>query len=207
MIIEPYEHKFRSLLIFGPPGAGKGTIGKMLANSGGEYHLSSGDIFRNLSPESPAGKVFHQYAGKGLLLPDEVVLEICKHYVAGLIATNRYDPKRQFLLLDGLPRTVRQAELFDDMIEVRKIIVLEIENYDILIRRLRRRALLEKRADDAVDIIRTRLESYEKQTAQVLAHYPQDLIHRFNGEQRPLEVLRDVLVELADALSENYQQP
>ncbi len=102
-LIPQYNELFRSVLIFGPPGSGKGTLGKFLSSAGNHFHLSSGDIFRGLSPESPAGKLYHHYAGKGLLLPDEVTIQIWHHYVNGLIATNRYFPSQQLLLLDGIP--------------------------------------------------------------------------------------------------------
>lgn len=201
-IIPQVEEKFQSVLIFGAPGSGKGTQGKFLSSAGNHYHLSSGDVFRGLSPESPAGKLYHKYAGKGQLLPDDVTIEIWHHYVMGLIATNKYFPSEQLLLLDGIPRTVKQAEILERYIEVKKIILLEIHNKDILVQRLKRRALIEKRHDDNDEgILRKRMEIYEKETFPVLAYYPDTLIARFNADQRPLEVLRDILISLSDLLS------
>lgn len=201
-IIPQVEEKFQSVLIFGAPGSGKGTQGKFLSSAGNHYHLSSGDVFRGLSPESPAGKLYHKYAGKGQLLPDDVTIEIWHHYVMGLIATNKYFPNEQLLLLDGIPRTVKQAEILERYIEVKKIILLEIHNKDILVQRLKRRALIEKRHDDNDEgILRKRMEIYEKETFPVLAYYPDKLIARFNADQRPLEVLRDILISLSDLLS------
>ena len=194
--------KFRSVLIFGPPGSGKGTQGKFLSSAGNHYHLSSGDVFRGLSPESPAGELYHRYAGKGELLPDDVTIEIWHHYVMGLIATNKYFPKEQLLLLDGIPRTAKQAEILDKYITVEKIILLEAKEKDVLVGRLKRRALIEKRLDDGdEEILRRRMEIYEQETAPLLAHYPEGCIARFNAEQRPLEVLRDILISLTDILS------
>ena len=201
-IISPMEGRLRAMLIFGPPGSGKGTQGKFLSSAGNHYHLSSGDVFRGLSPESPAGKLYHKYASQGHLLPDDVTIEIWHHFVMGLIATNRYFPKEQLLLLDGIPRTKRQAEILDQFIEVKKIILLDAPNKDILVKRLTRRALIEKRLDDKdEDILRNRMEVYEKETFPVLSHYSEELVAHFNAEQRPLEVLRDILIELSDLLS------
>lgn len=201
-MIPQIEEKFQSVLIFGPPGSGKGTQGKFLSSAGNHFHLSSGDTFRGLSPESPAGKLYHSYAGKGMLLPDDVTIEIWHHYVMGLIATNQYFPKEQLLLLDGIPRTVKQAEILDRYIEVKKIILLEVENSDVLVQRLKRRALIEKRQDDRDEaVLIKRMEIYENETFPVLNHYDEGLISRFNANQRPLEVLRDILVSLCELLS------
>ena len=196
------EERFESVLIFGPPGCGKGTQGKFLSSAGNHFHLSSGDVFRGLSPESPAGKLYHSYAGKGKLLPDGVTIEIWHHYVMGLIATNRYFPEEQLLLLDGIPRTAAQSEILDRYIVVKKVILLEAPGEDVLIERLKRRALIEKRHDDGDGkVLKMRMETYREETLPVLEHYGEEKIARFNAEQRPLEVLRDILVSLCDILS------
>jgi adenylate kinase len=197
----PHTEPFRSVLIFGPPGSGKGTLGKFLSIAGDHFHLSSGDIFRGLSPESPTGQVYYNYAGKGLLIPDEVTLQVWKNFVHGLIETNRYFPSKQLLLLDGIPRTLQQAKLLEKQIHVEAIIVLEMKNSEELVRRLHRRALIEKRHDDMdKEILRTRMEIYTRETVKVLEHYPASLIYRFNAEQKPLEVTRDVLSKVCDIL-------
>lgn len=201
-LIPLHTEPFRSVLILGPPASGKGTLGKFLSSAGNHFHLSSGDIFRGISPESPAGRLYHSYAGKGLLLPDEATIEIWHHYAHGLIATNRYFPSQQLLLLDGIPRTLRQAELVEAHVEVLAVIALEINDPKILLKRIERRALIEKRADDRdPEILKTRMEIFQKETAALLSYYPPALTYRFDAEQRPLEVLRDVLMRLSSLLS------
>jgi adenylate kinase len=198
VLIPSFSEPFRSVLLFGPPGAGKGTLGKFLSSAGNHFHLSSGDIFRGLSPESPPGKLYHNYAGKGLLLPDEATIQIWHIYVNGLIATNRYFPSKQLLLLDGIPRTIRQADLLERHIRVEKIIVLEVANTFELIKRIQRRGLIEKRTDDMDPaVLETRMEIYERDTIKLLKHYPKEILSRFNADQKPLEVLRDVLTGLS----------
>lgn len=205
-LISGKSRPYRSILLLGPPGSGKGTLGKLLSSAGNHFHLSSGDIFRGLSPESPAGKLYHSYAGKGHLLPDDVTLGIWHHFVEGLIATNRYFPHQQLLLLDGIPRTINQAELLENYIQIMHIIVLETKNVDILIKRMKRRALIERRADDMDEtVLETRMRVYAEDTHKLLEHYPSNLISRFNADQRPLEVLRDVLAKLSHLLSHSEE--
>jgi len=119
-----------------------------------------------------------------------------------LIATNRYFPKRQLLLLDGIPRTMGQTALLDAHLAVAHIIVLEMPNIESLVSRMQKRARIEGRADD-IDpaVLQTRMRVYETQTAELLSHYPSALISRFNADQKPAEVLRDVLVSLSQILA------
>ena len=201
-MITPSEGKFSSILLFGPPGSGKGTLGKFLTNSGKQFHLSSGDIFRGLASDSPAGKLFYSFASQGLLLPDEETIEIWKYYVQGLIATNRFFPRTQDLLLDGIPRTVKQVEMLKDYLVVRHIIVLEVENREELLQRMELRARIERRLDDtSVSILETRIELYHSELNEILNLYPPHLVTKIDGDQPRLEVLRDVLVRLSHVLS------
>lgn len=189
------DNKPKVVLLFGPPGAGKGTIGQMICAAGNHFHLSSGNIFRHLSPESENGKLFHEFASKGKLVPDEVTLQVWKSFTRGLIDTNRYFPEQQLLLLDGIPRTYKQATLLAEHVDVIHIIVLDITNEDTILKRISRRAQIEKRTDDAdYQIIKNRIEEYKNKTAEVLEYYNEEIIFHYNAENRPMEVLRDVLV-------------
>lgn len=201
-IIPEYNKKFRSILIFGAPGSGKGTMGRFLSAAGNHVHLSSGDIFRGLSPDSPAGQLFHSFASKGHLVPDHVTLTIWHNYVLGLIATNRYFPAQQYLLLDGIPRTLEQAKLLDQYIEPLHVIVLKIDDKQKLIARMKRRALIEGRHDDTDEnVLLTRFKVYEETTSKLLEHYPKEKITIINADQKPLDVLKDILNKLSGLLS------
>jgi adenylate kinase len=195
--------KPKAVLLFGPPGAGKGTIGSMICAAGNHYHLSSGQIFRGLPPESDSGEEFYKYASKGNLLPDKSTVDIWWRYTQGLINTNRFYPSQQLFLLDGLPRTVEQAKLISEYVDVIHVIVLQIHDEKEVFRRISRRAKIEKRLDDAdQDVITNRLKEYREKTRLVLDHYDPDIISYFNAEQTPMEVLRDVLVGCTHVLKQ-----
>ena len=197
----PATH-WNAYLIFGPPGCGKGTLCQFLKVADSLYHLSTGDIFRSLDAHSPQGKLFHSYADKGLLVPDEVTLGIWEDYVKALIRKDFYKPEKQFLLLDGIPRTLHQAQSLDRYVQVKGVIVLEMPDIQALVARLQNRAKLEGRKDDIDEkVIRERMRVYQEQTLAILEHYPSSIVHRFNSQQTKLEVLRDVLAVLASELS------
>jgi len=183
-----------AFLIFGAPGSGKGTVGAKLAMVTGIKHLSTGDMFRGLSPASENGKLFSSYAGVGKLVPDEVTIQIFSRYINGLIDTNKFDPEKDSFLLDGIPRTVAQANLIKSVVDVKHVFVLDIPDYSVIVERLLKRAKIEGRKDDADEgVIRARLNEYETKTAAVLGAYDSSMITKINGAQSPDEVFRDTL--------------
>lgn len=176
----------------------------MICAAGNHYHLSSGQIFRGLPPESENGKLFYEYAHSGKLVPDDITMQIWWRYTCGLIDTNRYYPGQQLLMLDGIPRTASQARMLNDYVNVLHIIVLELEDEQEILRRLRRRAQIEKRLDDGdITIIHQRMVEYHEKSKQVLACYEEEMISVFNSHQTPMEVLRDVLVGCTHVLKHN----
>jgi Adenylate kinase and related kinases len=192
------ETRYKALLMFGPPGAGKGTVGKNLSLVSNHVHVSSGDIFRGISPDSTFGKLQQEYLAKGNLVPDELTLEICKRYIDGLIATNRFYPEKQWLILDGLPRTLNQAKMLDEWLDVRAILSIQMPNEDRLFERLMKRAKIEGRQDDMKpEVLQNRMQVYHKSTKEVLSHYKKEIIHVVNGDQTQLAVFRDVATTLA----------
>jgi adenylate kinase len=186
--------KFRTILLFGAPGAGKGTQGKILGTIPNYFHCACGDVFRNLDRESEIGRICAGYTSRGELVPDDLTVRIWREFVEGSIRDGHFRPEQDTLVLDGIPRNPRQAEMLKDTIEVVAIIYLRSTNPDNLIQRLQSRALKEKRPDDAnVDVIRHRLKTYEKETRPVLNCYGKPLVHRINADQTPARVLFDIL--------------
>jgi len=198
--------RYKSILLFGAPGSGKGTQGKILGSIPGFYHSATGDIFRSLDLQSEMGAIFWEYAGKGKLVPDEVTIKLWKQYIKGMEMINQFHPNNEILVLDGIPRNIKQAEFLDDTIEVVKVIHLVCSDLTKMVERLRRRALRENRFDDASDeVIRRRLEIYERDTRPVLNYYPADRVVRVEATMSQIRVLSN-LVEFLVPLKEEHDQ-
>jgi adenylate kinase len=189
--------KYRTLLLFGAPGSGKGTIGKALGAIPGFVHCACGDVFRTLDLSSPLGRVFLEYSSKGLLVPDDTTIALWHESIQGLVATRRFAPDQDWLVLDGIPRDVNQARIMDSYIDVEQVFHLECSDWERMAQRLKRRALKQNRLDDASDdVIRRRWQVYEAETRPVLAHYPTEMIERVDALGTPIEVLHDILGRL-----------
>jgi adenylate kinase len=180
--------------MFGAPGAGKGTHGKILGAIPGFIHLSCGDVFRNLNAETPLGKVFVQYSSRGDLVPDELTVDLWRNYAHGLVTTGRFHPAQDILVLDGLPRNVHQAEMLKKFLNVVAVFYMCSANFENLVKRLQRRALKDNRLDDAnLEVIRARLKTYESETKPVLNFYGKNMVHRINSDGTPPETFFKVL--------------
>ncbi|MEC8306620.1 MAG: nucleoside monophosphate kinase [Chlamydiota bacterium] len=193
---------YPSLLFVGPPGAGKGTQGKFLDRVTPHYHLSSGEVLRNIDPASAYGELIHSCTREGRLVPDEITLAIAREHITSLIDEGTYDPHRQLLILDGLPRNLRQAQEMDSFVDCKGIILFEIEGKDTLIDRLTIRADHEWRDDDRREVIDHRLKLYHEDTLPLVAHYSHTPLHRINASQPPYDVLKDLLLSLSPTLQE-----
>ena len=195
--------RYRTILLFGAPGSGKGTQGKILGNIPGFHHSSSGDIFRTLDLQSDTGRKFWEYAGRGDLVPDEFTINLWKQYIKGMEYVNQFHPETELLVLDGIPRNRKQAELLKDTLDVVGIVYLRAEKAK-MIERLRRRALKENRFDDASDVvINRRMDVFEKETRPVLDQYPKHIIHRLDATMSQIRILHkivEILVPLKESL-------
>jgi adenylate kinase len=194
--------KYRAILLFGAPGSGKGTQGKMIGCIPGFLHSSTGDIFRSLDKQSEMGQIFLRYSTRGELVPDEFTVKLWKQHMQNLVAAGKFNPATDIVVMDGIPRNVRQAELLSDTIDVVKIICLETSNLDQFVQRLKLRATKENRPDDADEqVIRNRMDVYRRETQPVLDFYPADRVARVEADQTIVRVLGDVvkvLVPLTD---------
>ncbi|HOG69152.1 MAG TPA: nucleoside monophosphate kinase [Fibrobacteraceae bacterium] len=186
--------KIPAVLIFGPPGSGKGTVGAKLAATTSLKHLSTGDIFRGIAPSSENGKLIASYSSAGKLVPDTATAQIFERFIKGLIDTNKLNPDKDMLLLDGIPRTPDQVDLIKDIVDVKHVFVLEIKDDATIVARLLNRAKIEGRKDDADEsIIKNRLVEYREKTAAVLSKYDEKIVTRIVGDNSPDEVFCDTL--------------
>lgn len=189
--------KYRTILLFGAPGAGKGTQGKILGTIPNFYHCACGDVFRSLSATDPLGRIFIEYSSRGQLVPDEPTIELWRQFIRNCEKSGRFNPEQDTLVLDGIPRNKRQAEMLSDTLDVKAVFYLHCTNFDAMVERLQRRALKENRLDDAnLQVIRDRLKVYDKETKPVLNFYGKKLVHRIDSTQTPVKVLLDVLMRI-----------
>ena len=186
--------RYPSILLFGPPGVGKGTQGQILGSVPGFFHLATGDMFRSLDKESEIGMEFTRYSSQGLLVPDSLTVRLWRQHVEQLIRRELYDPSTDVLLLDGIPRSEPQAEAMRDHIDPFMVIHLVCENLDEMVGRMKKRASEQGRPDDANEsVIRKRFEVFEEQTAPVLACYDESIVANIDALGTPAEVLQRVL--------------
>ena len=186
--------KYRSILLFGAPGVGKGTQGKILGSIPNYFHCACGDVFRNLRSESKLGKIFVAYSGRGQLVPDEPTIELWRDFIENTTQIGRFHPDTDTLVLDGIPRNVAQAKILRNTLNVTAVFYMRSSDEKKLIARIQRRAIKENRLDDAnLTVIRDRLHVYESETKPVLKFYGRKLVHNIDADQPPAKVLADIL--------------
>ena len=189
--------KYRTILMFGAPGSGKGTHGKALGSIPGFFHCACGDVFRSLRPETPLGKRFLEYSSRGQLVPDETTIELWRQCLDNSMQVGRFHPEADTLVLDGIPRNVAQAEILTDTLDVIAVFYLTASKPETLVQRMQRRALKENRLDDAnLDVIRQRLKTYEQASKPVLSFYGRKLVRRINTDGLPVQIFSDILKQV-----------
>ncbi|HEY9891634.1 MAG TPA: adenylate kinase [Candidatus Sericytochromatia bacterium] len=177
------------LIFLGPPGAGKGTQAKLLAESLDIPHISTGDILRSaVAQATPLGQKAKGYMEKGELVPDDLLLDLVRDRLNQLDAQNGW-------ILDGFPRNVSQAVFLDNLLQDNQqtcdCINLEVPD-QVLIERMLGRG----RNDDTPEAIRTRLEIYHNDTAPLIGYYrDRSTLKVVNGD-RSLEDVTESLKQL-----------
>ena len=158
-----------NLILFGPPGSGKGTQSEKLIEKYGLVHLSTGNLLREeIANSTDLGLAAKSFMDKGQLVPDEVVLGMIACALDNNVHANGF-------LFDGFPRTVAQAKGLDDMLEQRGssinlVLALEVSEEELM-ERLVNRGKTSGRSDDNEETIRARIQEYENKTAPVAGHY------------------------------------
>ena len=158
-----------NIILFGPPGAGKGTQAKHLEKKLNNFQVSTGDMLRDeIKKESEIGKKIINYMNEGKFVDDEIVNSLLKKVI--------FDPKKKGkLIFDGYPRTLDQAKNLDLWLngssqKIDFIFFLNVSK-DIIMKRIKKRKIIEKRSDDDLDTILRRYETYMETTKPVLDYY------------------------------------
>lgn len=166
-----------NIVLFGPPGAGKGTQSEKLIDRYQLVHLSTGDIFRaNIKGETELGKTAKSYMDKGELVPDEVTIGMLESEV-------EKHPEAKGFIFDGFPRTTAQAKALDQFLqsrgtEITMMLALEVPEEELK-KRLKHRAETSGRTDDAdPEVINKRIAVYQRETAPVAEHYREQSKYR-----------------------------
>lgn len=168
------------LILFGPPGAGKGTQAEFIADKYNVEHISTGDVLREaVKNKTDIGIKAKSYMDNGDLVPDEVVIEIIRQKISSL--------ENGSFMLDGFPRTRAQAEALDEMlneqgIDLDAVVMLDVKDEEI-INRIMNRQKIEGREDDSEEVVRNRLDVYREQTSPLENYYNEHgILEKVNGE-------------------------
>jgi adenylate kinase len=184
-----------NLLVLGPQGAGKGTQAKRIADEYSLPHISTGDMFRSaIAAQTELGKQVEPLLAAGRLVPDDVTIELIRERLGS-------DDAADGFVLDGFPRTVAQAQSFDELLKELGLRLDAILFFDlpdeVATERLLKRGAEDSRVDDTPEVIAQRLRTYHEQTEPIVEHY------RVTGRLVPLHADRsidEVWSEIQDAL-------
>ena len=218
MAITGDEKKLKALM-FGAPGAGKGTYASRLHEKLGVETIATGDIFRELIKENtPLGKKVKGYVEKGLLVPDDVVIEVLKDRLSKI-------PKGKGFILDGFPRTMEQAKALEAVTKIDVILLLDVPDW-LIIERLSSRRIcrncgtvynsrflkpkvegvcdkcggeLYQRSDDTPEVIKKRLQVYQEQSKPLLEYFNKEgvpfIVSKTSTLEQPVEPVVDKMIE------------
>ena len=193
------SRKFRTILLFGMPGSGKGTQGSVLGQLPGLIHISCGDVFRKIPKHGQLGREIMGFTSHGHMVPDDLTVRIWERHIQILEMQELLIREQHTLVLDGLPRNDAQARRLDDVLDVVQIFHLHINDTQKATERLKSRALRENRLDDInEEVIRRRLQTYYDETYQTLSFYDPSLICEVDASLSPIDVLRTIVDRLSE---------
>ncbi len=185
-----------NLIIFGPPGAGKGTQADFIVNKFNLYQLSTGEVLRNeIKNKTELGKEISSIINSGSLVSDNIVKKLVETYVSN----NKYKNR---LVFDGYPRNLNQAQTLNEMLKkyAQKIdLVLKLSvSLEIITKRILERKTIEKRSDDSEELAVKRYKTYEKSTEPVIEYYKKlNLLKVIDGER----TIDQINKEISDIIS------
>ena len=183
-----------NLIIFGPPGAGKGTQADFIEKKFNLFQLSTGEVLRNeIKNKTKLGREISSIINSGTLVSDEIVKKLVENFISDTKYKNR-------LIFDGYPRNLIQAKMLDELLNKydQKIsLVLKLSvSLETIKKRISERRSLEKRADDSDEIAVKRYKTYEKSTEPVIEYYKKlNLLKVIDGE-RPIEQINKEISEI-----------
>jgi len=180
-----------NIVMFGAPGSGKGTQAKQMAEKFNLEHVSTGDLFRyEISHKTPLGLKAQEIINRGDLCPDDITLGMLRNHI------EKHADSKGFIF-DGVPRTIKQAEMLDDPtfftnLDITKVIYLKVEMEEVQ-RRILKRAEIEQRADDTPATVKARVENFFAQTMPLVDYYRnQGKLVEINGMQDIDHVFADI---------------
>ena len=184
-----------NLVLFGPPGSGKGTQAEIIVREEKLTHISTGDIFRrNIKEKTDLGLLAVKYMSQGQLVPDQVTIDLLSTSLDGYNTSNGF-------IFDGFPRTITQAEAFNNLMVSKSMylsmaLFLEVSE-NTLVQRLLNRGIDSGRSDDQDEgVIRNRIQVYEQQTSVLKDYYAKKLMDSFyiiNGEADVHDISQKIL--------------
>ena len=183
-----------NLILFGPPGSGKGTQANFIMNQANLIHISTGDIFRkNISQQTDLGIRASSYMKKGEYVPDQLTIQLLAHELDSFIDS-------QGFIFDGFPRTLNQANAFKNLLDQKKMPLSLVISLDVseneLVKRLLNRGVESGREDDQnEDVVRNRIQVYKNQTEVLKTYYAdylKDSFFSINGEKSIEDISKDI---------------